>query len=169
MLRTVLLSLLGFIFGTYQRYLCLPRVNGRVLSPTYANADFTVTFPDYTFYATPYYVKPTYLNSGGVMAFLNKYYGLPIAGAKWGGNGVRWESMGAKFKDETIQAKTEQKVREQAEHLAKQPFGYRAKVGFEKKSIVVDEHTSAGYGAGENAYTVEEMLKQGPTVLPAED
>ena len=160
-----MLGLLSFVFGTVQRHLCLPRVNGRVLTPTEANEDGTVNFPAYTFPNTPYYVKPTNWNQSGLLATISQLRGLPIPSATWGGLGVKWESMGAKVPNAVAQSRTEAKVRVQAALLAAQPWGYRAKVNFQKKSICVDQYNGDGYGSRENAYTAEELEKKGPTVM----
>ena len=157
LLRSILLTVLK-AWGQFQLHFCIPRTSPRILSPTAYNEHHLVNFPEYTFPATPYYVAPTWWNQNGPLAWVNWTRGKPLPGAEFGGNGVMWESIGAKRKDPEMQLKSEGRVRRQAEELMKNPWGYRAKVGFQAKPIVVDVHSGPGYGSPVNAYTKEDIL-----------
>lgn len=155
-LRTLLLGALK-AWGLFQRHLCLPRFRGRVLTPAESNAQGLVNFPDYTYPATPFYVAPTFWNQWGPFALFARVRGLPVPHQKFGGNGVLWESMGAKIKDPTQQSKSEAHVRKEAQELLSHGWGYRAKVKFQARSIIIDKHWGEGYGYRQNAYTDAEF------------
>ena len=160
-LRQVLFSILK-TWGLFERYFCLPRIWGRVLTPNGYNDNGLMNFPDYTFPNTPYYVAVTFWNQWGPWAWLDRYRGMPIPSDELGANGVKWESMGAKLKDPDLQYASEVRVRAQAYEILQHGWGYRAKVRFQEKSLVVDKHFGPGYGSGENAYTEKELAAKGP-------
>ena len=87
---------------------------------------------------------------------------MPIPSDELGANGVKWESMGAKLKDPDLQYASEVRVRAQAYEILQHGWGYRAKVRFQEKSLVVDKHFGPGYGSRENAYTEKELAAKGP-------
>ena len=87
---------------------------------------------------------------------------MPRPCAELGANGVKWESMGAKMKDPSLQLASESRVRAQAYEILQHGWGYRAKVRYQPKSIVVDKHFGPGYGSRENAYTEKELEAKGP-------
>ena len=147
-------------WGLFQRHFCLPRIWGRVLTPVKPNSAGLVTFPDYTFPSTPFYVAPTLWNQWGPWALFDRLRGMPIPGSQFSGSGVKWESMGAKQKSPELQTKSEARVREQAKDMMSHGWGYRAKVRFQPKPIIVDKHWGEGYGARENAYSAVELERK---------
>ena len=82
---------------------------------------------------------------------------MPIPGSKYIGNGIKWESMGAKLKSSDLQTKSEVLVREQAAEMMSRGWAYRAKVRFQARPIVVDKQWGEGYGARLNAYSTTDM------------
>ncbi|KAA6406716.1 MAG: hypothetical protein FRX48_09439 [Lasallia pustulata] len=160
-LRQILFGILK-TWGLFQRYFCLPRVWGRVLTPAQVNDNGLMNFPDYTFPNTPYYVETTFWNQWGPWAWLDILSGMPRPSAELGANGVKWESMGAKMKDPSLQLASESRVRAQAMEILRQGWGYRAKVKYQPKSLVVDKHYGPGYGSRDNAYTEKELEAKGP-------
>ncbi|MCJ1457883.1 hypothetical protein MMC28_008252 [Mycoblastus sanguinarius] len=159
LLRKVLLRILK-TWGLFQCYCMPPRNSRRVLSPTEPNDLGLFNFPDYTYPATPYYVKQTFWNQWGLTALINRLRGKPIPSPRFGSNGVAWESMGAKFPDEIRQSQAEARVRQEAVNLTSNPWGYRAKVKFQSRPIAVDKHMGPGYGSRENAYTLDELTRK---------
>ena len=160
-LRQILFGILK-AWGLFQRYFCLPRVWGRVLTPNEVNDNGVVNFPDYTFPNTPYYVAVTFWNQWGPWAWLDLLRGMPRPCAELGSNGVKWESMGAKMKDPSLQLASASRVRAHAYEILQHGWGYRDKVKFQPKSLVVDKHFGPGYGSRENAYTDKELEAKGP-------
>jgi hypothetical protein len=152
-------SLREFLFelahtrGFAQRWLMLPRFKGRQLSPTKPNGNGLYNFPEYTFPTTPYYVAPTVWNRWGPLALIHRSRGIAVPGDEYYGNGVRWESMGARLKDPERQRTAELRVRANARILMDKGWGYRAKVNFQPKPLVADEKWGVGYGDRENAYS----------------
>ena len=155
-LRRVLFFLLK-TWALVQRHFCLPRIWGRVLTPSELNSNGLVNFPDYTYPSTPFYIAPTLWNRWGPTAILLRLRGLPVPGPKYGSIGVKWESMGAKLRDATLQARSEAHVREEASLLLSQGWGYRANVKFQARPIIIDKHWGQGYGTREFAYTEEAL------------
>lgn len=129
-----------------------------MLSPAELNRRGLVNFPDYTFPSTPFYVAPTFWNQWGPLALTSRLRGKPLPHARFGGNGVLWESMGAKLRDPAQQSKSEARVRKEAQDLISHPWGYRANVKFQRRSIITDKHWGKGYGSRQNAYTDEELV-----------
>ena len=116
-----------------------------------------MTFPDYTFPNTPFYVAPTIWNQYGPFALIDRVRSMPRPSPYLGGNGVKWESMGAKLKSEHLQHNSDARVREQAREMMWQPWGWRAKTKFQSKPLVIDRHWGEGYGSRDNAYTIAEL------------
>ncbi|KAI9732337.1 MAG: hypothetical protein M1834_001544 [Cirrosporium novae-zelandiae] len=147
----------GFCFAVlhiltiFERYFGVPE--HRILSPEYPNKNGLYNFPDYTYPSTPYYVAPTLWNRWGPIALLDRLRGLPVPSAEWGGDGIRWEKIGAVLRDPTLQKKSEKKVIHNAEVLMRADWGFRADVPFQNgKPLVVDQKYGEGYGSREFAY-----------------
>ena len=156
-LRSILLVVLK-AWGLFQRFFCLPRMSPRVLTAT-TNPDGTVNFPEYTYPATPYYVKQTLMNQYGPFAILNRLRGLPIPGPQFGSNGVTWESLGAKQANNDRQLVSETRVLLKTSELMKNPWGFRPSVNYQFKSIVVNQKMGPGYGSPKNAYPREALVR----------
>ena len=153
-LRSILFQLLK-AFGWFQRNCCLPRRRPRVLSPASYNANGLVNFPEYTYPATPFYVVQTFWNQWGLHALFNRLRGLPIPGPKYYSQGVSWESMGAKEKDEKKQEAAEKRVRDQANEIKGQDhWGFRPYINFPMQPIVTTRKRvhDQGYGSATHAY-----------------
>lgn len=129
----------------------------RVLTAT-TNANGTVNFPDYTYPATPYYVKQTIMNRYGPFAILNRLRGLPIPAPQFGSNGVTWESMGAKQASVDRQLAAETRVLLKYSELMNNPWGFRPDINFQYKSIAVNQEMGPGYGSPLNAYRPEGLV-----------
>lgn len=156
-LRSVLFIVLK-AWGLFQRYFCLPRMSPRVLTAT-TNANGTVNFPEYTYPATPYYVKQTLMNQYGPFAILNRLRGLPIPAPQFGSNGVTWESVGAKQENIDRQLIAETRVLLKYSELTKNPWGFRPNINFQYKSIAVDPQMGPGYGSPSNAYKPDALVR----------
>ena len=141
----------------FQRYFCLPRMSPRVLTAT-TNANGTVNFPEYTYPATPYYVKRTLMNQYGPFAILNRLRGLPIPAPEFGSNGVTWESMGAKQDDVNRQLQAEDRVLRKYSELMNNPWGFRPNINYQYKSIAVDQYMGPGYGSPLYAYKPDALV-----------
>lgn len=129
----------------------------RVLTAT-TNANGTVNFPDYTYPATPYYVKQTIMNRYGPFAILNRLRGLPIPAPQFGSNGVTWESMGAKQASVDRQLAAETRVLLKYSELMNNSWGFRPDINFQYKSIAVNQEMGPGYGSPLNAYRPEGLV-----------
>lgn len=129
----------------------------RVLTAT-TNANGTVNFPDYTYPATPYYVKQTIMNRYGPFAILNRLRGLPIPAPQFGSNGVTWESMGAKQASVDRQLAAETRVLLRYSELMNHSWGFRPNINFQYKSIAVNQEMGPGYGSPLNAYRPEGLV-----------
>ena len=123
------------------------------------NADGTVNFPEYTYPATPYYVKKTLMNQYGPFALLNRLRGLPIPGPQFGSNGVTWESMGAKQANPDRQSMAETRVLLKYPELMENAWGFRPCINYQYKSIAVDKHMGPGYGSPLNAYKLDALVR----------
>lgn len=142
----------------FQRYFCLPRISPRVLTAT-TNADGKVNFPEYTYPATPYYVKKTLRNQYGPFAIVNRLRGLPIPATKFGSDGVTWESMGAKQENTQRQLFIETRVLLKYSELMNNPWGFRPNINFQYKSIAVNQSMGPGYGSRKNAYQPDALVR----------
>lgn len=129
----------------------------RVLTAT-TNADGTVNFPDYTFPATPYYVKQTLMNQYGPLAILNRIRGLPIPAPQFGSKGVTWESIGAKQANKERQLLAETRVLLKYSELMENPWGFRPSINWQYKSISVNRHMGPGYGSLLNSYKPDALV-----------
>ena len=156
-LRSILFVVLK-AWGSFQRFLCLPRMSPRVLTAT-TNTNGTVNFPEYTYPATPYYVKQTLMNQYGPFAILNRLRGLPIPGPQFGSNGVTWESLGAKQANNDRQLVSETRVLLKCSELMNGPWGFRPSVNYQFKSIAVNHNMVPGYGSPENAYPRDALVR----------
>ena len=130
----------------------------RVLTAT-TNANGTVNFPEYTYPATPYYVKQTLMNQYGPFAILNRPRGLPIPAPEYGSKGVTWESMGAKQENVDRQLAAETRVLLKYPELMSNSWGFRPNINFQYKSIAVNQQMSPGYGSPLNAYKPEALVQ----------
>lgn len=130
----------------------------RILTAT-TNPNGTVNFPEYTYPATPYYVKKTLMNQYGPFAILNRLRGLPIPGPEFGSDGVRWETMGAKQANGNIQRRTERTVLDKRSELMDNPWGYRTNINWQYKSIAVSKDMGVGYGDVKNAYQPDALVR----------
>ena len=156
-LRSFLIFVLK-AWGLFQRYFCLPRVSPRILTAT-TNPNGTVNFPEYTYPATPYYVKQTLMNQYGPFAILNRLRGLPIPGPQFGSNGVTWESMGAKQANQDRQVNSETRVLLKYSELKNNAWGFRPNINYQYKSIAVSEDMGPGYGSRKNAYRLDALVR----------
>lgn len=129
----------------------------RILTTT-TNADGTVNFPDYTYPATPYYVKQTLMNQYGPFAILNRIRGLPIPAPQFGSNGVTWESIGAKQANKDRQLMAETRVLLKYSELMNNSWGFRPDINWQYKSISVNRHMGPGYGSPLNAYKPDALV-----------
>ena len=87
---------------------------------------------EYTPYeTTPFYIEPTLWNLYGVGALFRRLRGIPLPNAKYFGNGIAFESMGAPHSNIAIQAVIEEKVRKLALELENAPYGWRPSIGFQ--------------------------------------
>ena len=141
----------------FQRHLCLPRMSPRILTAT-KNPNGTVNFPDYTYPATPYYVKQTLMNQYGPFAILNRIRGLPIPAPQFGSNGVTWESIGAKQANKDRQLMAETRVLLKYSELTDNSWGFRPNINWQYKSISVNKHMGPGYGSSLNAYKPDALV-----------
>ena len=155
-LRNVLLKILK-AWGLFQRYFCLPRMSPCILTAT-TNANGTVNFPEYTYPATPYYVKQTLMNQYGPFAILNRLRGLPIPAPRFGSDGVTWESMGAKQANPERQHMAETRVLRKYPELMDNAWGFRPNINYQFKSIAVNKHMGPGYGSPLNAYKPDALV-----------
>ena len=130
----------------------------RVLTAT-TNANGTVNFPEYTYPATPYYVKQTLMNQYGPFAILNRLRGLPIPAPQFGSNGVTWESMGAKQANKNRQLVSETRVLLKYSKLMNSPWGFRSNVNYQYKSIAVTQDMGPGYGSPLNSYWPDALVR----------
>ena len=130
----------------------------RVLTAT-TNPNGSVNFPEYTYPATPYYVKKTLMNQYGPFAILNRLRGLPIPGPEFGSDGVHWETMGAKLKTADSQLRSEERVLTKYSELMTNAWGYRANIHYQYKSIAVSEDMGVGYGDVKNAYKHDALVR----------
>ena len=130
----------------------------RVLTAT-SNPNGTVNFPEYTYPATPYYVKQTLMNQYGPFAILNRLRGLPIPAPRFGSNGVKWETMGAKQANIDRQRIAETRVLLKYPELMDKPWGFRPNINFQYKSIAVNQHMGPGYGFHSNAYKPDALVR----------
>lgn len=156
-LRSILFVVLK-AWGLFQRFLCLPRMSPRVLT-AFTNPSGTVNFPEYTYPATPYYVKQTLMNQYGPFAILNRLRGLPIPGPRFGSNGVTWESLGAKQANGDRQLMSETRVLLKYSQLMNGPWGFRPSVNYQYKSIAVNQKMVPGYGSPVNAYKRDALVR----------
>ena len=129
----------------------------RILTAT-TNANGTVNFPDYTYPATPYYVKQTLMNQYGPSAILNRIRGLPIPAPQFGSNGVTWESIGAKQANRDRQLSAETRVLLKYPELMDNYWGFRPNINWQYKSISVNKHMVPGYGSLLNAYKPDALV-----------
>ena len=150
-LRSLLFGLLD-LWRLFQLHCCLPRKQGRVLSPSEPNATGKWNFPAYTFPATPFYVKQTFWNQWGPIAMINRLRGLPIPGPQFLSNGVHLESMGAKRSSISAQTRTEINVLKEAELINNSSWGYRPKVNYQSWPVVLTD-MGTSYGSSENTYS----------------
>lgn len=130
----------------------------RILTAT-TNPNGSVNFPEYTYPATPYYVKKTLMNQYGPFAILNRLRGLPIPSPEFGSDGVYWETMGAKQDNETIQLYSEARVVSKYPDLMKNAWGYRPNIHWQYKSIAVSKQMGDGYGSPQNAYKPDALVR----------
>lgn len=130
----------------------------RILTAT-TNANGTVNFPEYTYPATPYYVKQTLMNQYGPFAILNRLRGLPIPAPRFGSNGVTWESMGAKQANNNRQLMAETRVLLKYSELMNNPWGFRTNINYQYKSIAVNQNMGPGYGSPLNGYKPDALVR----------
>jgi hypothetical protein len=84
----------------------------------------------------PFYLEPSFWNRWGYGALFRRLRGMPVASAKYYGNGIKIEAMGAVQVSPEAQAAVESKVRKNAEILEQAPYGYRPAVGFQYARLV---------------------------------
>jgi hypothetical protein len=77
---------------------------------------------------------------------------MPVPNAKYFGNGITIEAMGAVQIFASAQAAVEGKVRKNAEELQHAPYGYRPAVGFQYARLVAPIE-GPSYGSSVNAFT----------------
>ncbi|KAL9127387.1 MAG: hypothetical protein Q9217_003721 [Psora testacea] len=157
--RAILFNLLK-AWGWFQENLCLPRLWPRQLTPLESKPDGSLNFPSYTFPALPFYVARTWWNQYGPIAIVNRLRGLSLPDPSFGSDGVTLPSMGTPRLTEEGQLNAEKRVIAAAAHLRDQPFGYRPKVRFQARALVVTENMLPGYGADSNRYTPEECANE---------
>ena len=110
---------------------------------------------DYTPYETiPFYIDPSFWNLYGPGALLRRLRGIPLPDAKYFGNGIAIESMGAPHKSLTTQEAVEGKVRANAIILEKASYGYRPSIGFQGCRLMA-EVDGPSYGLPMNTFPID--------------
>lgn len=99
------------------------------------------------------------MNQYGPFAVLNRLRGLSIPAPQFGSNGVKWESMGAKQANHNRQKIAETRVLLKYPELMYSPWGFRANINFQYKSIAVNQDMGPGYGSPLNAYKPDALLR----------
>jgi hypothetical protein len=107
---------------------------------------------EYTPYeTTPFYIEPTSWNLYGPGALVRRLRGIPLPDAKYFGNGIAFESMGAPHKSLPTQKAVEGKVRANAAILEKAAYGYRPNIGFQGCRLM-PEVKGPSYGQPMNTF-----------------